>query len=96
MTGHSITKPFWAIKILNTKLFKKRPQHIQKSPVSSRVSLIAEMAETESTKKQSYHGELKEEEDDDYMGDLSQFIAPETSNPTKSSLKKVSSLFYSI
>lgn len=77
-------------------LFKKRPQHIQKSPVSSRVSLIAEMAETESTKKQSYHGELKEEEDDDYMGDLSQFIAPETSNPTKSSLKKVSSLFYSI
>lgn len=54
------------------------------------------MAETESTKKQSYHGEFKEEEDDDYMGDLSQFIAPETSNPTKSSLKKVSSLFYSI
>lgn len=96
MTGHSITKPFWAVKILNTQLFKKRPQHIQKSPVSSRVSLIAEMAETESTKKQSYHGELKEEEDDDYMGDLSQFISPETSNPTKSSLKKVSSLFYSI
>lgn len=54
------------------------------------------MAETGSTKKQSYHGEFKEEEDDDYMGDLSQFIAPETSNPTKSSLKKVSSLFYSI
>ncbi|KAH9737487.1 G-patch domain-containing protein [Citrus sinensis] len=47
------------------------------------------MAETESTKKQSYHGEFKEEEDDDYMGDLSQFIAPETSNPTKSSLRKI-------
>lgn len=54
------------------------------------------MAETASTKKQGNHGEFTEEEDDDYMGDLSQFIPPENSNPTKSSLKKVSSLFYSI
>ncbi|KAK6244097.1 hypothetical protein QUC31_010506 [Theobroma cacao] len=45
------------------------------------------MAE-ESSRNQSRNGNGKEEEEDDYMGDLSQFLLPQPSNPSKLSSKK--------
>lgn len=46
----------------------------------------------ESKKNQSNNGKAEKEEgeEDDYMGDLTQFLTTETSNPTKSPFKKVS------
>lgn len=47
------------------------------------------MAEEESTRIQPSNGEGEE----DYMGDLSQFLPPEPSNTSKFSLKKVAFFF---
>ncbi|KAJ4705591.1 G-patch domain [Melia azedarach] len=46
----------------------------------------------ESKKNQSNNGKAEKEEgeEDDYMGDLTQFLTTETSNPTKSPFKKIS------
>ncbi|KAE8689991.1 hypothetical protein F3Y22_tig00110930pilonHSYRG00110 [Hibiscus syriacus] len=47
------------------------------------------MAEEDSSRIQKSNGKTeKEEEDDDYMGDLSHFLPPEPSNSAKLSLKK--------
>ncbi|KAK8600703.1 hypothetical protein V6N13_059559 [Hibiscus sabdariffa] len=48
------------------------------------------MAEEDSSRIQESNGKTdKEEEEEDYMGDLSQFLPPETSNSSKLSLKKI-------
>lgn len=48
------------------------------------------MAESTEKQRDSEPKQHEEADEDDYMGDLSQFLPPETTNPSKSSAKKVS------
>lgn len=48
------------------------------------------MAELREKERDSEWRREGKDEEDDYMGDLSQFLPPETTNPSKLSAKKVS------